>query len=213
MSAFTLETALYSLPGIILGLTVHECMHGWTADRCGDPTARNDGRITFNPLKHIDPIGFLFLIVAGFGWAKPVMFNRESLRNPRRDEALIAAAGPLSNLVLAFLSVILLKLMLMAAPAHPGMVFHFGAGIVLYSAHINAGLFIFNMIPLPPLDGYHIVFQALKVPAETEMKLVRFGGIALFILIIIDSQSKLNIFPIAPAVQFIVKGMMSIAGI
>ena len=213
MSAFSVETAIYSLPGIVLGLTVHECMHGWTANRCGDPTAKNEGRITLNPLKHIDPIGFLFLIFAGFGWAKPVMFNRGFLRNPRRDEALIAAAGPLSNLILAFVSIILFKITVMLAPSQPGLIFKFGAGIILYSAYINTGLFIFNMIPLPPLDGYHIVFQALKIPPATEMKLVKFGGIALFLLIIIDSQSKLDIFPIGPAVQFIVKGMMTLVGI
>jgi Zn-dependent protease len=212
MSSFSFHAALLSLPGIILGLTVHEFMHGWTADRCGDPTARMQGRLTFNPLKHIDPLGFVFLIFAGFGWAKPVMFNRELLRNPRRDEALIAVAGPFANLVLAFLMILLLRVLILAAVPLPGGSTHYIGELILYTAYINLGLFVFNLIPLPPLDGYHVVFQALKIPQDIEFKFVKFGGIALFAILIIDAQMKLNMLPIGKAVAFIAKGMMVLTG-
>ncbi len=89
------------LPGIILGLTVHEFSHAWVALLCGDPTARDEGRITLNPFKHIDMLGFIMLLVAGFGWAKPVQFTEQNLRNPKTDVLKIAVAGPLSNALLA----------------------------------------------------------------------------------------------------------------
>ena len=107
MGNFNLSQVLIFLPGIILGLTVHEYSHARIAYMCGDSTAKDEGRITLNPLKHIDPLGFILLIFAGFGWAKPVHFNEENLKNPKTDVIKIALAGPLSNAVIAMvLSVI-----------------------------------------------------------------------------------------------------------
>jgi Zn-dependent protease len=103
------QNIIYSLPGIILGLTVHEYSHALAAYKLGDYTARDQGRLSFNPLRHIDIIGFLFIIFAGFGWAKPVQFQPGNLRRPRRDKALIAAAGPLSNFLLALILIFLIK--------------------------------------------------------------------------------------------------------
>src|SRR5215510_6279424 len=106
------KSILYSTPGILLGLTVHEFCHAFCAWKLGDSTARDQGRITLNPLKHIDIIGFLFIIFAGFGWAKPVQFNPHNLAHPRRDKALIAAAGPLSNFILGVIFIHIFKFML-----------------------------------------------------------------------------------------------------
>ena len=128
------QNILYALPGIIIGLTVHEFCHALAAYKLGDHTAREMGRLSFNPLKHIDLIGFLFIIFAGFGWAKPVQFNPENLSHPRRDKAIIAAAGPLSNLVLALVFIALVRgwLALLQDAAASGS----GGGIfsVLFSA-------------------------------------------------------------------------------
>ena len=104
MDNFDFIRTLKFLPGIILGLTVHEFSHAFVAHMCGDSTSRDQGRITLNPLKHIDPLGFIMLMVAGFGWAKPVQFTEQNLRNPKTDVIKIAVAGPLSN---AFIAMIL----------------------------------------------------------------------------------------------------------
>jgi len=101
MEHLALRRILEFLPGIILGLTVHEFSHAYMARRCGDMTSDEQGRVTLNPLKHIDPLGFIMLLVAGFGWAKPVQFNESNLKNPRRDVIKIAIAGPVSNALLA----------------------------------------------------------------------------------------------------------------
>jgi Zn-dependent protease len=103
MESFDLVRILKFLPGIILGLTVHEFSHAFVAHLCGDSTSKDQGRVTLNPLKHIDLFGFIMLIFAGFGWAKPVHFNEQNLRNPRTDVIKIALAGPLSNAVIAMI--------------------------------------------------------------------------------------------------------------
>jgi len=107
-----IKTTLYVLPGIILGLTIHEFCHAYCAYKLGDNTAKDQGRLTFNPIKHIDVIGFIFIILAGFGWAKPVEFNPENLKNPRRDKALIAAAGPVSNFIMGVILALIVRAML-----------------------------------------------------------------------------------------------------
>ena len=111
MEVFNLARVLKFLPGIVLGLTVHESCHALAAHLCGDSTSKDQGRITLNPLKHIDPLGFLMLIVVGFGWAKPVEFNEEKLRNPKTDIMKIALAGPLSNALLAIILSLIFSLL------------------------------------------------------------------------------------------------------
>ena len=109
MESFDLVRVLKFLPGVILGLTVHEFCHAWVAHMCGDSTSKDQGRVTLNPLKHIDPLGFIMLIVAGFGWAKPVQFNERNLNNPKTDVIKIALAGPLSNAVIAMILTVIDK--------------------------------------------------------------------------------------------------------
>jgi Zn-dependent protease len=211
---FDFVSMLYSLPAIIIGLTVHEYAHAWTADRLGDPTARNLGRLSLNPIRHIDPLGFLFLLVAGFGWAKPVSFDRANLRNPKRDEAFIAAAGPLANLVLALLFSLLLKLLIVAAPGLlSGASGEWGLRLLLSLVYLNYGLFIFNLIPLPPLDGSHILFGAIPIRPETEAKLYRYGSLALLGIILVDSIAKVDILPIGRMVRSLSGWVFSLLGI
>ena len=106
-SSTAIISLLLSIPGVLLALSVHECAHGWMSYKLGDPTARNFGRLTINPIKHIDPIGFICMILFRFGWAKPVPVNARYYKKPRRDMALVAAAGPISNLIMCIIGIIL----------------------------------------------------------------------------------------------------------
>jgi Zn-dependent protease len=208
------QNVLFSLPGILLGLTLHEYCHAFAAYKLGDNTARDMGRLTFNPIKHIDPIGLLFIIFAGFGWAKPVQFFPGNLRNLRRDKAIIAAAGPLSNLVLALALIGIVKgwIALIDNAANSGnaegliSILYSGPVVVIINtifraATINLGLFIFNLFPIPPLDGSHIVFSGLNLKAETELMIMKIGGPLLFIIIIIQNRTELTILPIGRLVS------------
>jgi Zn-dependent protease len=199
---FDLPSILWSLPAIVIGLTVHEYAHAWAAFRLGDSTAKDGGRLSLNPLRHIDPLGFVFLLAAGFGWAKPVRFSRENLGSPRRDEALVAVAGPLSNLGVALLASVLLRILVANVPA----LLSTGSGgatmrILLNLVYINYGLFIFNLIPIPPLDGSHLLFGALSLKPETEGRIYRYGSLALLAVILIDSRTKLDLLPIGKLVR------------
>jgi Zn-dependent protease len=211
------QNIIYSLPGIILGLTVHEYSHALAAYRLGDDTAREQGRLSFNPLRHIDIIGFLFIIFAGFGWAKPVRFHPGNLRHPRRDKAIIAAAGPLSNLLLALILIAALKGYLAlygyfyTSGAGGGMLFsilssNWAYQILMISQQaviINLGLFVFNLIPIPPLDGSHIAFSGLNLLPETEYKIMKLGAPLLFIILIIQNRAGVTILPIGRIVNAI----------
>lgn len=145
---FDLVRTLKFLPGIILGLTVHEFSHAFIAKKCGDYTSSDQGRVTLNPLKHIDLLGFIMLLVAGFGWAKPVQFNEQNLHNPKTDVLKIAVAGPLSN---AFLAMILSVVFVLIFKFYPGSYYSIVSEVFIYAIYINWGLFIFNLIPLPRL--------------------------------------------------------------
>jgi Zn-dependent protease len=207
------QNIINSLPGIILGLTLHEFCHAWASYKLGDTTARDMGRLTFNPLKHIDPLGFLFIIFAGFGWARPVQFSPANLKKPRRDKALIAAAGPLSNFLLALVFILLVKAYL-ALGEHfyisenwelfsliNSSFFVILMRIILQAVVINLGLFVFNLIPIPPLDGSHILFSGLNLKNETESQIMKIGAPLLFIIIIIQNRTSLTILPIGNLVR------------
>ena len=150
-----IQMLLLMIPGLLLAVTVHEVAHGWVADRLGDPTARLAGRLTLNPVPHIDPLGALAFVLAGFGWARPVPVDARNLRRPIRDMAWVAAAGPLSNFVMAFVGLVLLVLtsQFVQSPfiARPVV------GMLRFVYTFNLGLAIFNLIPLPPLDGGHFL--------------------------------------------------------
>ncbi len=149
-----LLTKLLILPGILLGISIHEFSHGYAAVLMGDDTPIKQGRMTLNPIKHIDPLGFLCLLLFGFGWAKPVMINRRNFKDPRRDDALVALAGPAANLLVAFLFVGLMKLTDMFVPYT--LTTQILWEILRSTVSINLVLMAFNLIPIPPLDGHHI---------------------------------------------------------
>jgi Zn-dependent protease len=207
-----MNTLLVRLPEIVvqllafaLAISVHESAHGWAAEKLGDPTARWLGRITLNPLKHIDPFGTvifpLMLAVIGapiIGWAKPVPFVSRNLRNQRRDPALVGLAGPASNVIFAIASVTALLLLKAAMPGFRELlvaVVSSGAlgasGIaaplvyLLFSlAMINLVLAVFNLIPIPPLDGSHVLAAMLPPRAAFQFaQIERYGMLLLFVLV------------------------------
>lgn len=146
---------LIMLPGILLAISIHEFSHGFVAVKLGDDTPKVQGRMTLNPLKHIDPFGFMCLLLVGFGWAKPVMINSRNFKNPRRDDLLVSLAGPVSNFIMAFIFTIFMKLADMFLPytLTTQVIWEVLSGTV----QINLVLMVFNLLPIPPLDGHHIL--------------------------------------------------------
>lgn len=212
MELFDIQRILKFLPGIILGLTVHEYSHALMAKRCGDMTSDDQGRVTLNPLKHIDPLGFIMLLVAGFGWAKPVQFNENNLRNPKTDVIKIAVSGPVSNAITAMLLSILFAQGIRFFPADQSSILQTIMEIFLYAIYINWGLFVFNLIPLPPLDGSHLLFYPLKRFPRVYEGLYHYGSLILFGLLIAASISKTNILPIWPLIEYLSEEFLSLAG-
>jgi Zn-dependent protease len=176
--------AVWVLP-VLLAITFHEAAHAWVAWRLGDPTAKQEGRVTFNPLPHIDPIGtvilpaMLILSQAGFlfGWAKPVPVDGRYLRNPHRDMVLIAAAGPAANVLIAFISALLMHL----APLLPGGAASWALQTLWNSVILNAMLAVFNMLPIPPLDGGKVAVGLLPYRYGSELAKLERHGILIFV--------------------------------
>lgn len=179
---------LFSLIGLVIAITVHEFAHAYSADRLGDPTPRLQGRLTLNPLAHLDPLGTLMLLFVRFGWGKPVVFDPFNLRHPRRDSAIISVAGPVANLLIAGICSILLHLLF--AYRLPLVALQGGAAVYLLIALLqpivilNVMLAVFNLIPIHPLDGFKIVGGMLPAEyAKQWYELERYGILFLLFLI------------------------------
>ena len=152
------QTIILILPPVLLALTFHEFMHGYAAYRLGDNTAKDMGRLTFNPLAHLDPIGTLMIILVRFGWAKPVPVNPYNLANPKKDLMIISAAGPAANLTLALISGLIMRGMRMGLlSAIPTSIVNPIYTMIYLSLQINIALAFFNLLPIPPLDGSKIL--------------------------------------------------------
>ncbi len=212
MEQLALARILKFLPGIIIGLTVHEFSHALVAHKCGDSTSRDQGRVSLNPLKHIDLLGFIMLLVAGFGWAKPVQFNEGNLKNPEKDVMKIAVAGPLSNALLAMILSVIFSLLRNFVTTFSGTGGQFLGEALLYGIYINWGLFIFNLIPLPPLDGSHLLLHYFKNKPALYNGLYRYGSWIFLGMILITMLTSVNLLPIWPLVSFIGDGFLSFVG-
>jgi Zn-dependent protease len=180
------------IPVILFALSFHEMAHAWVALRMGDTTARDRGRVTLNPLRHLDPLGTLMVFVAGFGWAKPVPVNPQNLRDPLRDGLWIAAAGPGANLLTALASGLLFRILLVGdAPIIPPGASAALLGQLLYlSVTINLMLAVFNLIPLFPLDGSSVLKGLLS--RERAAWLARFDAVGPGILLMLILMGRLT---------------------
>lgn len=191
-----------TLLSFLVALTVHECCHALTAYLLGDDTAKRMGRLTLNPLSHIDPLGLLFLIFVRIGWAKPVPFNPNNFTHPRFYSVLVGLAGPFSNFVLALFFLYALHYM----PHHTGT-----AGTVFFSffktsVWINVMLGIFNLLPIPPLDGSHLV--SVNIPMSWRngyIKFQQFGFIILIVLLSIPAVQKFFFAAVLMVTEFLQK--------
>ena len=170
--------AIAAIVGLLLAITVHEFAHAWMANYLGDPTAKKLGRLTLNPFKHLDPLGTLFLLVAGFGWGKPVPYNPSNLKSDA-DEVKVALAGVFANLIFALILGIPLRI---ATLSHIAINSNMWLMAIEFVLEMNLILIAFNIIPIPPLDGSKIIFQFISFDAR--MTFERYGPIILFALII-----------------------------
>lgn len=188
---------LLSLPIIILALSVHETAHGFVAYKLGDPTAKSLGRLSLNPFKHLDPLGFLCMVAFHFGWAKPVPINTRYFKKPNRDMMLSAIAGPISNILLAFVFGGLLKLLniVLGFITIPNQLVAnlilFSTILLIHGVRINVMFAIFNLLPIPPLDGSRILYMFL--PQKIFYKFLqyeRYISLAVFVLLATGILSK-----------------------
>jgi len=170
-------SVLFMVIGLLAAITIHEFAHAWLADRLGDPTPRRAGRVTLNPLAHLDPLGTLALLIAGFGWGKPVPVNDRHFRQPLLDEIKVALAGPFANLSLSVALGLILRLIPLP---------DIGVVFVVIVIQINLVLMIFNLIPIPPLDGSRLL--RLVIPAELFQMIEQFGFILLLMLFFFGSS-------------------------
>lgn len=195
-----LQRAIIAAPAILFALTVHEFFHAWTAHRFGDNTARDMGRLTLNPLAHLDIFGTLMLFLSQFrfGWAKPVPVNPMNMRNPRVADIWVAAAGPLSNMGLALIFGVIFRGLAQSAMQIPQAVGMF----LFYSVSINVSLAFFNLIPLFPLDGSHILRNLL--PPQFDEALDRLNALSPFILMLLIIVGAFGVI-LGPFVRFFVE--------
>jgi Zn-dependent protease len=203
-----IQTLLLLAPPILLALTFHEFAHAFVANMYGDDTAKQAGRLTLNPLRHLDPLGTIMIFLVHFGWAKPVPVNPHRLNNPKKDMLWISAAGPLANMALALVSGILLRLIATVGAPDQYSMTGLLTFMLIMSLKINLALAIFNVLPIAPLDGSKILFGVL--PAKHENKiyvLERYGPFILIGLIVFGQFTGVSIFGklIWPFVKFFSK--------
>jgi Zn-dependent protease len=170
------EQLLGGIIALVVGLTFHEFSHAAVADSLGDHRPRAMGRLTLNPVPHLDPIGAIMLLVAGFGWAKPVMINPAALRNGRTGLAMVAAAGPIANVVVAIAAAVLFR-----AFDIIGVEVAFVMNTLFWVVVLNVVLAVFNLLPIPPLDGYNVALAFL--PPRQAMLLRQYGQYGVFVLL------------------------------
>ena len=189
--AFSLQDLPYVVMTLIVAFTLHEFAHAYVAYLFGDHTAKKQGRLTLSPLAHLDPFGTLLLIIAGFGWAKPVPVNRYFFKKPRVAGILVSIAGPFSNLVLAFIGLLIYYLMNNAAVDNDAL-YRF----VTLFIQINLTLGVFNLLPFPPLDGYRVIEDL--VPPSTRAKMTQYEswGIFVFLILVITPLDRIVIWPL-----------------
>nr|WP_246629162.1 site-2 protease family protein [Mesobacillus maritimus] len=191
---------------MVIAFTLHEFAHAFVAYKFGDQTAARQGRLTLNPLKHLDPLGTILIFIAGFGWARPVPVNRFFFKNPRLAGVLVSVAGPLSNLLLVILALAIWYGLLATGlgASMPDVAVEF----INIFVGLNTVLFVFNLLPFPPLDGYRIIEDL--APADVRAKLTQYEhyGIIIFLILVITPLDQYTITPLFNTViPFILSGL------
>ncbi len=183
---FDISQWIVRIPVLLFAITIHEYAHGRAALWLGDPTAKNMGRLTLNPLPHIDPFGAICLFLFNFGWAKPVPVNPRYFKNIRKDIILMALAGPLANILLAFLAGILIRYFFF-----PWDIYRLA---LIYLLFMNIGLGLFNLVPIPPLDGSHVLENLLPLRAAQKYReFGRYGAMIILGIVILDNFAHTGI--------------------
>ncbi len=199
---------LLIIPGILLGFALHEFAHAKVADMLGDDTPRRQGRVTIDPAAHIDVLGFLMLLVAGFGWGKPVPINEDNFKKPVKGSMLVSVAGPATNLLVAIILILIIKVIVML---NIGFLFS-DIGNILYqiidsAVWINIVLMVFNLLPIPPLDGFHILSGLFDFRGKgIHYQIYEKGPIILLILII----TRATRYIVVPPILFIYNLLISL---
>lgn len=191
---------------LLIAFTVHEFAHAYTAYKLGDPTAKDQGRLTLNPMQHLDPLGTLLIFLVGFGWARPVPVNRYHFKNRRLGGILVSLMGPVSNFALAVIGAGLMFLFISTgfAASLPSLVMEF-LNLFIY---LNVLLFVFNLLPLPPLDGYRILEEFF--PSNTRAKMTQYEqyGSLIFLILVITPLGHYTIYPVIyTAVPFFIQSL------
>lgn len=205
--------AVVFLGSLLIAVTVHEFSHAWMADRLGDPTAKLKGRLTLNPLAHLDPVGTILLLTIGFGWGKPVPVYPGNFRNPRKDEALVSAAGAGSNLLLAVILSLILRSTLYAPVSAALNLF---AVIIAFLIRLNVMLAVFNLVPVSPLDGGAVLVGILPEDLAREVSLfLKKNGLLLLIILVFPlfGGSSLIFRIISPVINFLLSVLIPGSGI
>ncbi|MFB5283497.1 MULTISPECIES: site-2 protease family protein [Peribacillus] len=203
--AFDLEQLPYVIVVLLIAFTVHEFAHAYVAYKFGDLTAKNEGRVTLNPVSHLDPVGTIFILLFGFGWARPVPVNRFYFKNPRLAGILVSFAGPFSNLVVASIGYFVWYGLLAAGVEISPLIVPFFEMLIW----LNLVLFVFNLLPFPPLDGYRIIEDL--VSADMRAKLTQFEqyGMLVFLIIVLTPLSNYTIDPLFQTVLPFISGTLS----
>lgn len=214
MDNFLLKLSIMLVPGL-MAITFHEVSHGFIAYLRGDNTARSLGRLTLNPLKHLDIVGTIMIIVVGIGWAKPVPVNFNNLRNPRRDMIWVSVAGPVTNFLLAVFSAILIRFIVpLSEPIPDGSWLQLFLEPVLlmlaFSVYINLILALFNLMPLPPLDGGRVLMGLLpQRQAEVLSRIEPYGMIIIIVIVFFTDIFKYTILPMLGVLVHLLAGPQS----
>jgi len=202
-----LYVKILMLPGIVIGLSFHEAAHGYMSYWLGDPTPKIQGRMTLNPAAHFDPYGLVSLLLVGFGWGRPVQVNPMYYKHRRRDEILVSLAGVVTNFLIALITSFIIK----ACMAHMSVSFYDGIGqhilqILIYVFAVNIMLMVFNLIPVPPLDGFGILTQIFNLEKyDWYWNFYHKGGIILMFLLIFGVTSTI----INPCYEFFVRLLLA----
>lgn len=208
---YSLFSAVLSAVAALFCLTVHELSHGAVAYALGDPTAKNEGRLTLNPIKHIDPLGLILMITAHVGWAKPVPVDMRCFKHPKRGMALTALAGPASNFILAWLFLLLYNLLghLFPTAALDSWVMYL-ALFLINAAVLSVGLGVFNLFPIPPLDGSKILFSFL--PDKVYYTILRYERYIMFLMLALVWFGVLD-RPLSFLILHVFRGLCFLSGV